>query len=556
MIRRFLASTQGTVAVSTAVLLILLIGITGLGAEASLWYQTKRSMQGAADAAAISAAYALTGAGSCISGSACGWAPGLHGLAVAAENGWQYSASNGTQVKVVSPPTKSGSPLLGNASAVEVWITQAQPTILFGAVDNIVAPTIGAYAIAAAVPVTKPGADCVLALANATNAVQVDGNGDLSANCGIAIDGGLDQNPGTPVHGGIHFNGAPAKVHISNLIVASSSTECPSASHCFLYNSTTALPTANVKTSAPTADPYASLAFPTPPLGVRSLVLLGAGGSGYTNGTRTFTVVGGTRTFAAKFTATVSGGKVTAAGIAVTDPGAYTVMPTNPVSVTADTGGGSGATFTLTEGCFSWPSGATPLPGRKYCSINLNGANTTNFPAGAYYIAGGDSGCVGFCVSSANATVTSDSAGVTFYLTNGEGAGSFGTTSYARLDITSANTTLCAPGTACGTTCTGSCVLFFQNPAATTTTSLDAGGSGPTPAATNNTFQGNGTSTLTGLIYLPRQTFSMNGNSSIAGCTGVIAKYLDIGGTPAFSNGCLPGNGIGSTTTIKSTLSE
>ena len=48
----------------------------------------------------------------------------------------------------------------------------------------------------------------------------------------------------------------------------------------------------------------------------------------------------------------------------------------------------------------------------------------------------------------------------------------------------------------------------------------------------------------------------MAGNSSIAGCTGVIAKYLDIGGTPAFSNGCLPGNGIGSTTTIKSTLSE
>jgi Flp pilus assembly protein TadG len=84
MIRRFLASTDGAVAVSTAVLLILLIGITGLGAEASLWYQTKRSMQGAADAAAISAAYALTGAGSCVSGSACSWAPGLHGLAVAA----------------------------------------------------------------------------------------------------------------------------------------------------------------------------------------------------------------------------------------------------------------------------------------------------------------------------------------------------------------------------------------------------------------------------------------------------------------------------------------
>jgi hypothetical protein len=29
----------------------------------------------------------------------------------------------------------------------------------------------------------------------------------------------------------------------------------------------------------------------------------------------------------------------------------------------------------------------------------------------------------------------------------------------------------------------------------------------------------------------------------------VIAYYVDIGGTPTFSNGCLPGNGIGGTTT-------
>jgi hypothetical protein len=239
MMRRFLANADGAVAVSTAVLLVLLIGITGLGTEASLWYQTKRSMQGAADAAAISAAYALTSTGACTSGSTCTWAPGLHGLSVVAENGWQHSASNGTQVKVVSPPTKSGSPLLGNANAVEVWITQAQSTILFGAVDNIAAPSIGAYAIATTTSIKTQGADCILALANDANAVLVQGNGDLASNCGIAIDGGLDQNVnGTPL-GGIQFSGKNAKVHITNLTVASSSTGCPDSSHCFLFNSTT-----------------------------------------------------------------------------------------------------------------------------------------------------------------------------------------------------------------------------------------------------------------------------------------------------------------------------
>ena len=549
MFRRFLACSTGGVAVSTALLLSMLIGLTGLGVEVNLWYQTKRSMQGAADAAAISAALALTGSGSCTSGSACAWAPGLHGLGIAAENGWQHTGTNGIQVQVVSPPTLTSSALFNNPNAVEVWITQPQIS-LFGAADNVSATTIGAYAIASVTTVASRGADCVLALANATNAVQVDGSGDLQSNCGIAIDGGIDQNVNGSPLGGIHFNGNPSKVHITNLVVASNSTECPNA-HCFLYNSTTALPASGVKTNTATADPFASLTFPTPPQGVQSVAISNSG-SGFTNGTRTFTVVGGTNTFPAKFTATVSGGKVTVI-LAVIDPGAYTVMPTNPVSVTVDTGGGSGAKFTLTEQCFTWTTGSVPLPGRKYCSINLNGGVTTNFTAGSYYIAGGDANCVGFCASG---TVTSDSAGVTFYLTNGEGNGTFGTNSYARISISSSSIALCAPGTACGTSCTGSCMLFFQNPAATTTTSLDPNGGGPTPANTNNTFTGNGTKTLSGLIYLPKQTVSVSGGTSISGCTAVVAKYLDIGGTPTFSNGCLPGSGIGGTTTTQGSLNE
>jgi len=52
---------------------------------------------------------------------------------------------------------------------------------------------------------------------------------------------------------------------------------------------------------------------------------------------------------------------------------------------------------------------------------------------------------------------------------------------------------------------------------------------------------------------VPKQTFAESGNGPIQGCVGIIAKYFDIGGTPLFNNGCLPGSGIGGTTTTVTT---
>jgi hypothetical protein len=184
----------------------------------------------------------------------------------------------------------------------------------------------------------------------------------------------------------------------------------------------------------------------------------------------------------------------------------------------------------------------TPIPGRKYCSIFNHGQATINFPAGNYYIAGGDGNCVGLCQSGNNASMISAVAGVTFFLTNGEGATA---SSYATMSIQSGTVKLCSPGTNCGTTCTNatqtSCLLIIQNPAAPLSTGLKT---------INNIVNGNGTNILAGLVYLPKQTFSTVGTSSIGGCFGVIAYYIDIGGTPEFSNGCLPGNGIGGTTQV------
>jgi len=568
--------SAGAIAVTTALVLPVLLGMASLGVEVGHWYLDQRQMQGAADAAAISAAaqyikdYPTNSNSTTYQTVGVNYAS-INGFTIPAANVCLVTSSGNNCSTVLSLDSRAL--VCANPPCVVVEITQNTATWLttkasfmpgVRAIESIPTPTLAARAIVSAKSqtqtTTSKGTDCILALANDPAAVLVHGKGNLETNFGVAIDGGLDQNVSGTAVGGITFNGSPAAVHISNLIVTSSSTGCPSA-QCFLYNSTSALPASEVFTKTATADPYAAqiaALFQTTPLGVQTGgVALKIAGSGYTNGTCKFTVTGGTyyttTSSPAKFTATISGGKVTGP-ITVTDPGAYATFPTSPVSTTS-TCGGSGATFTLTEGCFTW--NGTPIAGRKYCSINLLGAGTTNFPAGSYWIAGGDSGCVGFCVSSNNATVTSDAAGVTFLLTNGDGANSLGTSSYAYVAITSGTVSLCAPGPSTGLTCPPtnfgtqcsnsagptSCLLFVQNPAATTST---ADGN---PSSTNNTFNGNGTRTLSGLIYLPKQTFAEAGNGPIQGCVGIIAKYIDVGGTPLFNNGCLPGNGIGGTTT-------
>src|ERR1051326_986711 len=50
------ASADGAVAVTTAIAFPILLGFSALGVEVGHWYLVQRQMQGAADAAAISAA--------------------------------------------------------------------------------------------------------------------------------------------------------------------------------------------------------------------------------------------------------------------------------------------------------------------------------------------------------------------------------------------------------------------------------------------------------------------------------------------------------------------
>ena len=104
-------------------------------------------------------------------------------------------------------------------------------------------------------------------------------------------------------------------------------------------------------------------------LGVNLIVVAG-GGTGYAVGD-SLTLVGGTLYSAATvFVASVSAGVIT--GINLTNPGSYSIAPTNPVGVTG--GHGTGATFTLN---FSMNTVTVVTPGSGYVTaptITIAGA--------------------------------------------------------------------------------------------------------------------------------------------------------------------------------------
>jgi len=115
----------------------------------------------------------------------------------------------------------------------------------------------------------------------------------------------------------------------------------------------TALTVTNGGTVAYTSTPSVAITAPTTAGGVQATAsatmrntgtpAVAFGGTGYTVGD-TLTVVGGTSTIVITFTvATVSAGVITS--VTALNQGQYTVLPSNPVSVTGGTG--TGATFNL-----------------------------------------------------------------------------------------------------------------------------------------------------------------------------------------------------------------
>ncbi|HEV8678536.1 MAG TPA: hypothetical protein VGQ90_04105 [Stellaceae bacterium] len=148
---RFRGDRGGATAVLLAVSLSGIAGFAALGSEGANWYLTQRRMQGAADAAASTAASALAA-------HAPTAALTTEAKSVSASFGFK-NASGGTTVTVNYPP-KSGN--YQSSPAVEVIIAQPQKTLLSGLFLST-SPTISARAVALA-DTNKAGPACVVAL--------------------------------------------------------------------------------------------------------------------------------------------------------------------------------------------------------------------------------------------------------------------------------------------------------------------------------------------------------------------------------------------------------
>lgn len=233
---RLLADTArdagGASVMVVALSLSAVIGSAALATEVASWYLTSRTMQGAADAAAVSAAIAKSAGGSTTQAS-------TEAKTVAAN--YQFvDGTGGVTVTVNQPPSSGGYP--STSAAVEVIIQQPQTrllTTLFISSD----PTI----LARAVATPGTGSACVLALdPTASGAMSAGGSTAVNlVNCAI----GDDSNSATALSlsGGGTISTSSAAV-VGGISGGSSLTTTNGSA---------------VTGSGTIADPYKSLAIPS-----------------------------------------------------------------------------------------------------------------------------------------------------------------------------------------------------------------------------------------------------------------------------------------------------
>lgn len=519
----------------TALVMTVLIGVSGLGVELGYWYTVKHSMQGAADSGAIEAALSYVG------GNTGGYAASAK--SVTAQNGWSDgSGAAGSTVSVsVNTPPANGSYASSTYlnKAFEVVISRPQKVILAWAVGFSSSPNITVHSVAL---ITTTGNGCILALSTSSSAITVNGNGNIAAsNCGV------DSN------GSINFNGTHSTLSAASVAVGSSTVSCPS-SQCVV-------PSGKVTKNTTTSDPYSSRGFTTPPdtrvssltrsgknmtattaiphgfaVG-KSVTVAGATNSGY-NGTFTIPAGGVLGSTQFKYSISTASGSspdpsttITACEAAGSStsyaPAIYCGGTINAGNYASDTVfvGAVSVTSNVTFGSTSSTCPASPSV--VYFEGGLSISNgSTKFCPGLYYIEGGS-----FTVSGqANITGTA----VTFILTTLP----WGTASYATANIAGQGaTTLSAP--------TGSTAITL--PDGTTATEQTGGlvffqdRNAPISASSGISVGGNGTISLTGAIYSPKQTVTIAGNG-VSGnantCTQVVALDVIATGNGTFSNNC------------------
>jgi Flp pilus assembly protein TadG len=200
---------SGQALVFTAVAMVVLIGVLGLGVDMGTLRYQKRLQQTAADAGAIA------GASNLDSTTPGGMSPGA--VAAAASNGFS-AGTTGSQVCPTSVPACTACPAgtigsavgsvavtvnnppcmgphLGASNYVEVFVTVVQPTYFIKAV-GVESQTITARAVATNVSGGGPNSGCLFTLgppSSSIEGVNINGNATLNApTCGINDNGNFN----------------------------------------------------------------------------------------------------------------------------------------------------------------------------------------------------------------------------------------------------------------------------------------------------------------------------------------------------------------------------
>ena len=161
VLRRLCGNERGNITIVAAFSLPVLIGFGGLAVDASMWLKASNSVQGAADAAAIAVAAAVT-AGD----TPTRWQ--TEGYAVAAQNGYTNGQTSlGGQccvtVTVHNPPV-SPSAFAGNAAFYQVIISAPQKLYLANVVSDLIGTIVPPTVTGRAVAVANTNPTCILAL--------------------------------------------------------------------------------------------------------------------------------------------------------------------------------------------------------------------------------------------------------------------------------------------------------------------------------------------------------------------------------------------------------
>ncbi|HEV8031130.1 MAG TPA: pilus assembly protein TadG-related protein [Stellaceae bacterium] len=181
--RNLCTDDRGVSAIITALSVTAVMGVAALGTDAAMWEVNKRSMQSAADQAAVAAVVAyLAGGGSDPAATAQG---------VAANFGF----ANGNNGVIVTPASVSPSPT-GYDAAYSVTISQPQPQYFSALILS--APTISATATAG----TTSNGPCILSLNPTANSAFSDTGGSAVSLTDCDLDVNSNGTTGTVVSGG------------------------------------------------------------------------------------------------------------------------------------------------------------------------------------------------------------------------------------------------------------------------------------------------------------------------------------------------------------------